>query len=265
MALSAALATPAHADRIEDLIGQLSKSSSYKVRLSAVLTLTKLGDRRAIPALLGALTDSEKTVRGVAAAGLAELVDASTPKRTRDRVVAALLRASKRDKNNAVRRQARKAYAKLEALDRAPAGGSIFVDVGRMGDKTGSSGLVGLMRKTVEKTFRAKAAQMTIGMPGGAAPSRTQMKRMKAFHVDGTLTALDVTAKGRSSEVACKVSMLMATFPKKSMFGFLSGGARVQTGSSARDIAFGKEDCVAAVVEDLIARKVIPTLRSRGN
>jgi hypothetical protein len=49
------------------------------------------------------------------------------------------------------------------------------------------------------------------------------------------------------------------------MFGFLNGGARVMTGSSSRDQAFGMQDCVAAVVEDLVQRKVIPTLESRSN
>jgi hypothetical protein len=47
------------------------------------------------------------------------------------------------------------------------------------------------------------------------------------------------------------------------MFGFLNGSAKVQSGSSASDVATSKEDCVAAVVEDLVRRKIIPTIETR--
>jgi hypothetical protein len=250
---------PARADKIDRLSAQLKSASSYKVRLSAALALSKLSDQRAIPALLVGLSDGEKTVRGVAAAGLAKVVDTSTSDGRKRQVLAALDRVRRGDKNPFVRRQAEKAYNAIKGASSAGAG-SVFVDVGSMGDKTGKNAtLKKLMQDTVAKTFRKKASTYQIGIAGKARPGRNA----NAFHVDGTLTALTVSARGRSSEVACKVSMLIATFPQKSMFGFLNGGARVTTGSSSRDQAFGKQDCVAAVVEDLVHRKVIPTLESR--
>ena len=64
--------------------------------------------------------------------------------------------------------------------------------------------------------------------------------------------------------MACKLSMLLATYPEKSMFAFLDGGAKVQATSSARDIGFAKEDCVNAVVEDLVKKKIIPTIKMKA-
>src|SRR5689334_19133756 len=79
-ALLFAFARPALADNVDTLIGQLSDDSD-KIRLSAVLNLTKLGDPKAIPALIKRLdpnVESSKNVRGAAAKGLGTLAaDAS--------------------------------------------------------------------------------------------------------------------------------------------------------------------------------------------
>ena len=58
--------------------------------------------------------------------------------------------------------------------------------------------------------------------------------------------------------------MILASYPERSMFGFLNGGAMVQAGSSSRDIEFAKEDCVSAVVESLVGTKIIPTINTRA-
>lgn len=141
----------------------------------------------------------------------------------------------------------------------------MFVDVGAMGDKTGeNAALKKLMQQTVTRTFERKASAYRVAGPGQSRPSRKALAKMSAFHVAGTLTALTVSSKGSSSEIACKVSMLIATYPQKSMFGFLNGGARVMTGSSSGARRSGKQDCVAAVIEDLVARKIIPALEARA-
>ena len=58
--------------------------------------------------------------------------------------------------------------------------------------------------------------------------------------------------------------MLLASFPDKSIFGLLNGGASVQASGSANDIALAQEDCVSAVVEDLIAKKIVPTIITKA-
>lgn len=257
----------AHADEVTRLIGQLSKSRDYKVRLSAALNLKKIGDSRAIPVFIAALKDKDKTVRGVAAASLAKMVSSNTAASTRGKALAALKSVAGRDSNSFVRKQAQKAYDSLKKLKGSGAAtkGGTYISVGGMAaTPKGSRSLVPLMRRTAMKTFKKKASSMMIEWPGGS-PSKKQLsaKKMNAFYVDGTLNELSARSASASTMVSCKVSMVLATYPDKSMFGFLKGGAKVQAGSSEKDIRYAKEDCVAAVIEDLVARKVIPTILTR--
>ena len=57
--------------------------------------------------------------------------------------------------------------------------------------------------------------------------------------------------------------MLLADFPDKSVFGFLNGGASVTASSSQGDQDLAAEDCVTAVIENLIANKIVPTIKSK--
>ena len=254
-----------HADQVDRLIAQLESSGDYKVRLSAALNLAKIGDRRAIPSFIKALRDKDKTVRGVAAAGLGKLVTASTPAEQRKRALAALRQSASGDHNAFVRKQAQKAYDELKNLGGpavAVSSGAVYVNIGAMAAEVKKSGeLVALMRQTAQKTFRSQAPRMLIDWPGGGAPSARVIKdrQLQAFFVDGTVNAVNVAG----GVVECKVSMLLATYPAKSMFGFLKGGAKVEGGSGdGADLA--AQDCVVAVVEDLIARKIIPTIQARA-
>lgn len=268
LVLALILSGSARADTVDRLIEDLRSSKKYKVRLSAALSLSKRGDARAIPAFARALRDDDKTVRGVAAAALGKLVTSSTPPRIRSKVLAVLERSAAKDENAFVRKQAKKAIAVLEKLDSggAVSAGATYVNIGTMSaEADDAAGMRALMKKTVQKTFEKKARGMVTSWPGGRDPSRKQLaaKKVTAFYVDGTLNELVTREVGSSTTVSCKVSMLLATYPDKSMFGFLKGGAQVQAGSSARDVQYAKEDCVAAVVEDLIARKIIPTIETR--
>ncbi len=271
--LVVAFAEVAHADdKVDRLIAKLQTSSDYKVRLSAALNLAKIRDKRAIPAFMRALADSDKTVRGVAAAALGKIVDSSVPEGRRTQVLGALKRAASQDKNDFVRKQAQKAFDTVSAIGGAgeepsAGGGKIFIDVSDMATKVdGEDALRALMRKTALGTFKKKASDMSTDWAGSGQPSKKQLaaKGFTGFHVHGTLTELTSIPGGGGMQVSCKVSMLLATYPDKSMFGFLNGGAQVQTGKSDRDVRFAKEDCVAAVVEDLIARKIIPTIKVRA-
>ena len=62
----------AYADRVGDLTAMLA-SSSDKTRLSAVVSLAKLGDKRALKPLVTALHDPNAQVRALAATGLGRL------------------------------------------------------------------------------------------------------------------------------------------------------------------------------------------------
>jgi hypothetical protein len=258
----------AAADKVDTLIERMIDSKDYKERLSAALNLSKIADPRAIPAFITALGDTDKTVRGVAAASLGKLINADTAPDLRDRAMKELARVADKDGNAFVRKQAQKSFDALKNLGTggAVAGAKVYVNIGRLSDSTESDPkLVAKMRTTVEQTFQKQAPTWATRWPGDKEPSRKQLDKQgtTGYHVDGTLTQLSVAKQGSSTVVSCKVSMLIATFPEKSMFGFLKGGASVQAGMSERDVGFAQEDCVVAVVEDLVKRKIIPTIQQR--
>lgn len=259
----------ARADNVEQLIKQLATGSDYKVRLSAATSLAKLGDDRAIGAFIKALkSDSEKTVRAAAALGLSKVITTATSTRLIEQATTALETAAKSDKDAFVKKQAKKALAKLEALGgggTSAAGGGVYVNIGEMSAETDSAAeMKALMRKTTEKTFSKNAGGMTTKWRGGKAPTKKELKDTQAFYVDGTLNELSTKAQGSATLVSCKVSMLIATYPEKSMFGFLNGQASVQASKDAKDIELAKGDCVAAVIEDLTIKKIIPTIKTKA-
>lgn len=275
LAIIAALVAPARADKVDDLVRDLKTGGDYKVRLSAALSLAKLGDKRAIPAFQSALFDKDKTVRGAAAVSLGKLVDATTPEPKRAQIMKDLTTMIAKESSDSVKKQAEKSLATIKAIDggggssTTVASGSVFVDIGPMSSKSESGDntkLKTLMRSTTEKTFKSKGQPMMIAWPGGKSPTRKDLdaKKVAGFHVDGTLTELTVKEKGAAATVSCKVSMLIATFPEKSVFGFLNGGASVTASSDASDIKLAGEDCLAAVVEDLVAKKIIPTIKIKA-
>jgi hypothetical protein len=268
--------SPARADNVGDLIKQLESDSSDKVRLSAAVNLTKLGDSRAILPLAKALgNDSDKNVRGTAAIGLGTLVTDSTKSSIKNLAVSALKRAAADDDNDLVKSQADKALKAIgvpgAAAPPSSSGGgghAIYVNIGPMSSKTGDAAndpkLKALMGKVATKTMQKVASNMAITWPGGV-PTQAQLaaKSTMGFYVDGTVNELKVKESGSSTTVSCKISMLLASFPDKSIFGLLNGGASVQASGSASDIALAREDCVSAVVEDLIAKKIVPTITTK--
>lgn len=270
LALLFVLQSQARADKVDQLVKQMTSASDYKVRLSAALNLAKMNVRRpsVIRGFVRALRDKDKTVRGVAAASLGKLVDSSTSKSLRKQVLDALRKARDTDSNSFVKRQAGKAYDQLKNLGSAgPSPGGIYVNISGMGSKVdGPSKVPALMMKAAKGAFKKAARSMLIEWPGGKSPSKAALsaKKMKAYHVSGTLTQLNKTPRGSQTVVACKVSMILATYPEKSMFGFAEGGAQVQASSTPREVGYAIEDCVSAVVENLVAKKIIPTIKIKA-
>jgi hypothetical protein len=270
-----ARSAPALADNVDELIRQLENDDSDKVRLSAALNLTKLGDQRAILALAKAIgNDANENVRGAAAVGLGKLVTDKTKSSIKNLAVSALKRALEGDDSDLVQGQADKALKAIGVTDaQVPtppvSGGAIYVNIGPMSSKTGDATadpkFKALMVKVASKTMSRVATSMAITWPGGA-PTKAMLdaKSTVGFYVDGTLNELKAKETGSSMTVSCKINMLLASYPDKSIFGLLSGGASVQASGRASDLALAREDCVAAVVEDLIAKKIVPTINMKA-
>ncbi len=104
----------AEADKVQPIVETLKNSQEFKVRIDAALKLSKLCDQRATVALLGALGDSDKTVRGVAAAGLGKIVNSKTKTKTRSAILKKLKSLADKDTNTFVRKQALKAHERIK-------------------------------------------------------------------------------------------------------------------------------------------------------
>lgn len=268
-------AVPARADNVDELIRQLENDDSDKVRLSAALNLTKLGEQRAILALAKALgNDGSASVRGAAAVGLGELVTDKTKSTYKNLAVSALKRAEANDASDLVKTQAGKALKAIGGggtgpVQVPPGGGAIYVNIGPMSSKTGDSAsdakLKTLMARIATRTMAKVASSMAITWPGGAPTAAMLSARStQGFYIDGTLNELKVKESGSSTTVSCKINMLLASYPDKSIFGLLNGGASVQASGRSTDIDLAREDCVSAVVEDLIAKKIVPTINIKA-
>ncbi|HMG51936.1 MAG TPA: HEAT repeat domain-containing protein [Kofleriaceae bacterium] len=269
-------AAPARADNLAELIRQLADDDSDKVRLSAALNLTKLGDQRAVLPLAKALgNDPDKAVRGAAAVGLGKLVGDKTDPRFKKAAVAVLTQARDSDDSDFVRGKAAEALKVIGVtgttaqVQTQPTGGAIYVNIGPMSSRTGDTAvdakLKALMVKVANRTMSRVASNMAITWPGGA-PTRAMLdaKATAGFYVDGTVNEMKVKEAGSSMMVSCKINMLLASYPDKSIFGLLNGGASVQASGSSNDLALAREDCVSAVVEDLIAKKIVPTITTKA-
>ncbi|HEY0190706.1 MAG TPA: HEAT repeat domain-containing protein [Kofleriaceae bacterium] len=265
-------ATPAFADNVDELVKQL-ESSSDTVRLSAALNLTKAGDQRGILALAKALNaDTNSRVRGAAAAGLSQLITDQTKPSYKNLAISALKRAAESG-DAEVKEQASAALTRIGVAGPGPSagtsgrGGGIYVNIGPMSSKTGDasidSKLKTLMMKVAAKAMSRSASSMATTWDGGGVPTKAQLdaKNVSGFYVDGTLNEVKVKGDGT---ISCKVNMLLASYPDKSIFGLLNGGASVQASGGASDIALAREDCVSAVVEDLIAKKIVPTIKTKA-
>ncbi len=261
------VARTAFADTVDDLASRLRGDPDYKVRLSAAINLGKFGDRRAIPALLDGLGDTDRAVRGVSAAALGALVDASVSRELRARVIHDLDRLAGADPDGNVRAQAQRSLAAVRALQVAPPPrGHIFVQVGPLSDPThnGGASLIATMRRIISETLGHSASGIQTEWPGGE-PDEGALRSagMAGFYVDASLSSLDVV-RGTPTRVSCYISIYIATFPQKSMFAFAKGNAEVETGSSEVSVNQAKVDCVRAVLEDLVASQIAPALVAHG-
>jgi hypothetical protein len=150
-----------------------------------------------------------------------------------------------------------------------PRGGAIYVNIGPMSSKTGDAAVDPKMRARMVKvstdTMGRVATTMTTSWAGGTPTSgQLNQKGFQGYYVDGTLNELKVSTAGGTATISCKVSMLLATFPDKSVFGMLNGGAKVQGSANPKEVGLASDDCVTAVVEDLIAKKIVPTIKTKA-
>ncbi len=282
------LAGAARADTIDANIHQL-KDSSYKVRLAAVLALSKSHEPRAVIALADALAsphlkDEESTIRRVAALALGKMIDARTADDARELGLDALADAAINDPDLKVRATALRAEQDLAGLRRkktpavsstATPGGhadkpGVFVNVDSATDQSRAAPsdtgerLARVVKKTVERTGYATSWP-------GPLPTQTELasSHSRAFIVASTVKKIEVSKANRLTQISCKVEIRVAPWSgvdggekwEANKAASASGSAKATTGNSDREIAGGVRDCLEAVAEDVTARQILPFLK----
>jgi flagellar hook-length control protein FliK len=277
--LASGSAGNAWADKIDDQVKDLRSGNSYKVRLSAVLALSKAFDPRAIKALTGALdSDSDASIRRIAALGLGRVVEASSETDAKNGALAALDHASKHDKDTKVRDSAQKsldALASVRAAASAKASGKastappVFVTVDEAVDiSKRASASTSSLTKVVKGTVKNKG--YAVEWPGGL-PTQQELTASgaRAFIIGATVKSIEITPKGTMTEVACSVAIRIAPWTgsdgkeqwEANKAGSATGNAKAVTGSGDRAVAGGIRDCVVAVGEEVTARQVVPFIK----
>jgi hypothetical protein len=110
---------PAYADRIDDLAKTLESDDDDKARIAAAVALGRIGDAKAVPALIRALKDKSPVVRGMAASALGRIGD--------ERAIPALEKLLG-DPSDAVRDRARDALALIKEKHARKSGGGRVID-----------------------------------------------------------------------------------------------------------------------------------------
>ncbi|MFL5308309.1 MAG: HEAT repeat domain-containing protein [Polyangia bacterium] len=216
--------------RIEDVEESLGRDPSFKVRVDAALILGRLGQRRSVPALAGALRDPDGSVRAAAADALGEIAtrpgNATGPQGgvlPRDALAGAL-----RDPEPSVRRAARAALHRIggDEENQPPIPGEAVIrhhrsetsfELKTVADPGHHAGPV---LQSHMRDFLA-AQLRTVGEvdPGD---------RTGTYAVDGVIKTLSMTATPRDVEVTCSVQLVVSRQPHGGVFMLTSGQATVQ-------------------------------------
>lgn len=273
----------ARADTVDTSIRQMT-DSSYKVRLAAVLALSRSHDPRAVIALADALAgarvkDEEPTIRRVAALALGKMIDARTADDARELGLDALADAAINDADLKVRATAARAQQDLASLrhrkkeprpDAHADRPGVFVNVdsatdqSRVAPSDAGERLARIVKKTVERTGYSTS------WPGGL-PTHTELasSHARAFIVASTVKKIEVSKVSRQTQISCKVEIRVAPWSgvdggekwEANKAASASGSAKAMTGNSDREIAGGVRDCLEAVAEDVTARHILPFLK----
>lgn len=244
LAIVLASQTPAFAgDRITELTTMLS-SSSEKTRLSAVLSLARLGDKRALKPLVSALHDPSSGVRAIAATALGKLGHKAA--------LPALKTAASDDTDETVRAkaqeaadlvakangipdeapvQARTTKAKTSGFGRSPHAvedrPDLYVIVKGANDDS-----PGTTNKTIRKQ-NADLLKAALQDSLRTAPQVTSVANdaerwgLDMRNIDVSVTKLDVVQANGYVEIQAELRLAISDDQGK-MLSFLSGGAKVQ-------------------------------------
>ena len=251
IAMLGALPRPAFAgDRIVDLTTMLS-SSSERTRLSAVLSLARLGDKRTMKPLVTALKDPSPQVRAIAATALGKLGHkAALPllKATAADDLDETVRTKARDAVHAIAKvnnikeelpadQTVQARKKTTGFGRSPhaveGAPDLYVTV--KGANDDSPGVTDKTTRKAHADIIKAALQDSLRSAPQVTMVQTEAERwgLDARTIDVSVTKLEMSQSGGYIEIAAELRLAISDQSGK-MLSFLSGGAKVTRKYSAK-------------------------------
>lgn len=230
------------AGTVDELSQTLKSSKNEKARISAAVSLAKLKDRRAVPALAHALRDRSQSVRAIAATALGELADPRALK---------ALREAAADSNDTVKRRAAAAISRIEENERRARSEAAQQRLRRYKVAAQEPPLMQPRKPELLVTLKSTADKSR-----GRHQKRTRMQRanrmkslmmrelrgtrsitleaeqatemgLPSYIVDASILKLDRRVDGALVEIECEIRLAISNDRGK-MISFLTGGAKVQ-------------------------------------
>ncbi|MBS1121760.1 MAG: hypothetical protein H6Q90_3988 [Deltaproteobacteria bacterium] len=243
-------------DRVGELTKALSASSNEKTRLSAVVSLARLGDKRAMKPLVAALADPDSKIRAIAAVGLGKLGHKAA--------LPALRSTATDDADPDVRNRARQATLAVAKANRLPdpfgsttepvtPTATSTVAAKRKSSRAGFGNqpraieshpdLYVMIKSSADdspgradkktRKLHADIVRQTLAVQCKSAPNVTSLATdaqrwgLDLRNVDLSVTKMDVVQSGAYIEIAAELRLAISD-DKGKMLSFLSGGAKVQ-------------------------------------
>jgi len=242
----AMFAAPVRADSVDDLAKQLS-SSSEKTRVSATVSLARLGDKRSLKPLVTALHDPSAEVRTIAAVALGKLQHKAA--------LPSLRSAATDDTDDNVRKKAREAaiaVAKANGLDAELPGAEpvptkqarhtkgfghqphavadapdLYVMVKSSSDDSPGKADKPTRKQNAEVVKEALLESFKTAPQVTMTASDAQRWGLDPRTIDLSVVKMDVETNGGYVEIAAELRLAISD-DKGKMLSFLSGGAKVQ-------------------------------------
>lgn len=116
-------------------------------------------------------------------------------------------------------------------------------------------------KSTMPKVMKA-AAEAAVNSSSKLTTDPPKDKNAEGFYVDGTLTSLVKDDTGKEIVLQGEVKLVLATWPKKSMFGFPSASSKLK-GANPNKLDGDVQALVKALM-DAALDKAIPELEKRA-
>lgn len=215
-----AFAARARGDAVARLLADLERSRSYKVRVSAAVTLARTGDPRVVSALARAV---ERDIEPIVRLTAVRLLAGNPGGDPAGREARAALNVAAVDRAPEVRRAAGQALASLDAsvtqsfATRQRRG--VAVAVRSVADRTGRA----------SRAVRERLKNELVSVLRGSRDVRVadQVAPNEGFLVDGTVAKLDHVQSRTDVETTCSVELIVSR-PPRGIVMVATGEATVQ-------------------------------------